>query len=232
MFVKNLALVLATVLVTGCGANAAMQGQEQQDQRSDDDSADATGTRKKKKVATKDQGERANASELDCSGIPMHGDHETCDEDDVKVAEGTDLPEAGHDDVEPKDDATDSEPTDGELPDDGTTPTEEPAKPEEPVKDPNIVEFRIAAGTGRNPLNTPDTFVSAKVGQTLRFYNDDTITHRFHTGGIPCPHGPNFAPGTSYDCVLTREIDTVARPGALYEHISGPTALFYLKVTK
>ncbi len=233
---KNLTLALSALLLTACGANAAMQGQENQDERSaeqTEQSGDATP--KKKKKAAKAEDANASQDDLDCSGIALHEGHETCDADDVKVADGNDLP--GASDAE----GTEGGDTTGDKPADDTgtpdTPTEDPAKPDEPkkpdepVKDPNIVEFHITAGTGTKPLNTSGTFVEAKVGQTLRFFNDDTITHRFHTGGTPCPHGANFAPGTTYDCVLTKAIDTVAAPGALYEHISGPTALFYLKVT-
>ncbi len=230
MTLKHLTFALSALLVTACGANTAMQGDQAQDERSQDQGSaqsDDAAPKKKKKPAAKAETENANENEaLDCSGIVLHEGHETCDADDVKAADGTELPDTKENEGGGEDPA--------DVPDDETAEdpkTEEPAKPAEPVKDPNVVEFRIAAGTGTKPLNTPATFVQAKVGQTLRFINDDTVTHRFHTGGTPCPHGSNFAPGATYDCVLTKTIDTVANPGALYEHISGPTALFYLKVT-
>lgn len=233
MTLKNLALAVSTLFVTACGANAAMQGNQAQDDRSSEDGtaqSDDAAPKKKKAAAKAEKANGSETDELDCSGIPLHEGHETCDGDDVKVADGTDLPDAKETSGTSEDEASTDPGEPGDEPAEQPTPAE-PGKPAEPVKDPNVVEFRIAAGTGTKPLNTPATFVQAKVGQTLRFINDDSVTHRFHTGGTPCPHGSNFAPGATYDCVLTKAIDTVANPGALYEHISGPTALFYLKVT-
>jgi plastocyanin len=95
--------------------------------------------------------------------------------------------------------------------------------------DPAMIEFHIAAGTGENAWNTPATTVEAQIGQTIRFYNDDTIVHRLHTPGVPCPHGPDFQPGTTFDCVISSPY-TVAADGPLYDHNVGPSARFYLEV--
>lgn len=241
MLAKHLALALSALLVTACGVPAAQSTDKQDDRSSSGLSDDATGKKKKKKAADGEQQngqqtasdeEHAMQEDLDCSGIMLHEGHDTCDQDDVDAADNP----SGASEQPAEEGAADGDTPaeEGETPDQGEQPAEpKPAepKPEEPAKDPNVVEFRIKAGTGTNPLNTPETFVAVKVGQTLRLINDDTVRHRLHTGGAPCPHGQNFEPGASYDCVVTKTIDTVANPGAVYEHISGPTALFYLKAT-
>lgn len=48
--------------------------------------------------------------------------------------------------------------------------------------DPNVVVFRIPAGTGRGAWNTPDKPIVARVGQTLEVHNDDSIQHWIHAG--------------------------------------------------
>jgi outer membrane biosynthesis protein TonB len=192
--------------------------------------------------------------DLDCSGIVLHGEHESCDHEDVSerdlektppLAPKADAPTQPSDasivtKPAPTPEATPvgnapqpapaptpaSNPTPAPAPTPAPTPT--PA-PQTPPKDPNIVEFRIKAGTGTQPWNTAETMVTVKVGQTLRLINDDTVNHRLHTGGAPCPHGTNFAPGQSFDCAVTRAIDPAATPGRTYDHIAGEDALFFLK---
>lgn len=95
-----------------------------------------------------------------------------------------------------------------------------------------IVEFHIKAGTGSQPWNTAATMLTAKVGQTIRLVNDDTIAHYLHTGGAPCPHGTAaFKPGATYDCVAAKAIDPAAtKTPATYDHTAGPTSSFFLKV--
>ncbi len=238
MLAKTLAVSLSTLLFAACGT-ANLQNKDAQDNRtgaSGDSSsspglsADATAKKKTVPETSAASAQTADDSTLDCSGIPLHEGHDTCDKDDEAVADGTDVKSTKGDDT------TKSEDT--KPVDDGTAaakpdqPAAEPVKPADPPatpKDPNIVEFHIKAGTGTAPLNTAADAVNVKVGQTLRLINDDTITHRLHTGGAPCPHGSNFAPGATYDCVITKAIDTVAKPGATYDHISGTTALFYIK---
>lgn len=79
-----------------------------------------------------------------------------------------------------------------------------------------IVELRIANGTGTGAWNTEATPVVAKVGQTIRIFNDDSRVHQMHTNGAPCPHGSPIQPGKSGDCVVTKAF---AGP-SLYDHIT------------
>lgn len=96
------------------------------------------------------------------------------------------------------------------------------------VPDPSVVIFHIPAGTGGNPWNTYDNPIVVKVGQTLRFINDDSIVHFLHTDGAPCPHGTNeFGPGESYDCVISKPHDASADD--LYDHDQGPDAQVYIQ---
>ena len=165
------------------------------------------------KAAPKEQSKDAS---VDCDGVKVHAGHPLCDADDVKVANG---------DVEvPPPVVVDAPKPAAPAP----APLPAPA-PTQPPKDPNIVEFHIKAGTGNQPWNAADTMVTVKVGQTLRIVNDDTVTHRLHTGGAPCPHGTNFGPGQSYDCVAKSALDPAATPGRTYDHIVGNSALFFLK---
>jgi hypothetical protein len=160
--------------------------------------------------------------EVDCDGVKVHVGHPSCDKDDVQVSNG---------DVEtPNPVIVQNPPSPPAPPASLPAPTPAPAPaPNTPPQDPNVVVFRIKAGTGNQPWNTADTMVTVKVGQTLRIVNDDTVTHRLHTGGAPCPHGTNFGPGASYDCVATRALDPAATPGRTYDHIVGDTALFFVK---
>lgn len=87
------------------------------------------------------------------------------------------------------------------------------------------VLFQIAPGTGNGVWNAPAAKIEVYVGQTLTFQNSDTITHRLHTGGKPCPHGPAVPPGATYDCVIISAY-TQAANGAVYEHTVGPAAAF------
>ena len=154
-----------------------------------------------------------------CPGVALHGDHTSCDADDRQAA---DEQQAARDAITPA-------PGTGS---DVVAPTPTPAPAPDvvvPTQDPNIVEFHIKAGTGKSPWNTAAETVIVKVGQTLRLINDDSVTHRLHTGGSPCPHGDNFAPGKTYDCVVTKTIDPAKTPGATYDHIAGPKATFFLK---
>lgn len=155
---------------------------------------------------------------VDCDGVKVHAGHPSCDADDVTVSNG---------DVEAPKPVIVENPK-PPVPPPAPAPAPAPA-PTTPPQDPNIVEFRIKAGTGNQPWNTADSMVTVKVGQTLRIVNDDTVTHRLHTGGAPCPHGTNFAPGASFDCVATRALDPAATPGRTYDHIVGNSAVFFLK---
>ena len=104
-----------------------------------------------------------------------------------------------------------------------------PLTPPSPATDPKIVEFHIKAGTGAAAWNLQAATVTAKVGQTVRIFNDDAVVHRLHTNGAPCPHGPNIPVGTSFDCVISKAFDPGTSP--LYDHIAGTTAEFWLKTS-
>lgn len=92
-----------------------------------------------------------------------------------------------------------------------------------------IVEFRIAPGTGDRSWNSLEEPIRVRVGQVLRFINEDSIPHRLHTtNGAPCPHGKReFAPGESYDCVVEQPHDAAA--GDMYDHNAGPEAQVYVQ---
>ena len=95
----------------------------------------------------------------------------------------------------------------------------------------SLVEFHIRKGTGEGAWNTPQTLLDLKVGQTLRIINDDTVPHRLHTFGRPCPHQPEDSqPGEFYDCGLADSVDP--RVEVLYDHNFGERARFYLRVTR
>jgi hypothetical protein len=163
-----------------------------------------------------------------CAGVPVHGEpgHGRCDSDDMAVANGDDDQSGAKktaDDAKPQSDDTTAEPA--------TKPEEPAEKPAEPPKDPNIVEFRIAAGTGNGAWNTKAETVMAKVGQTVRIINDDSVTHRLHTNGAPCPHGPNIPAGTSFDCKVTRALDP-GNAAPTYDHIVGSSAMFWVKAVQ
>lgn len=224
---RILALAVAFT-VSACGATQMQStdsfdsGQAEQPQGSD-----ATKAKAKPKAAPEQQaGSQADA--VECGGVAVHGEvgAEACDSDDVAVADNK-VPTVEQPAEEP---AKEEPKKEDPKPEEPAKKPDEPAKPDTTQpKDPNIVEFRIKAGTAKQPWNTAATMVEVKVGQTLRIFNDDTVTHRLHTGGAPCPHGANFAPGASYDCVVTKALDPAKTAGATYDHIAGPTALFYLK---
>jgi hypothetical protein len=98
----------------------------------------------------------------------------------------------------------------------------------------NIVEFRIAAGTGAGEWNTKANPVVVKAGQTIRIINDDNTQHVLHTNGEPCPHGPVGNPikkGKFYDC----KIPAGTPSGSLFltwDHFLGSpnNARFWIKV--
>lgn len=102
--------------------------------------------------------------------------------------------------------------------------------PPAPPPGPSTVVFRIAPGTGARSWNEGSTMVLAKVGDTLRIFNDDAIAHEPHTEGRPFPHpaSPIF-PGASADYLLQSPYDPNA-DGPLYDHTQGPSAQFWLRV--
>lgn len=104
------------------------------------------------------------------------------------------------------------------------------AHAEQSQSDRVIVNFTIPAGTGIKPWNTFDNPIRAKVGQTIRFLNNDSISHFLHTGGSPCPHGSHsFKTGETYDCVVTSVHKSSDED--LYDHDSGPDSQVYIETT-
>jgi negative regulator of replication initiation len=96
----------------------------------------------------------------------------------------------------------------------------------------NIVEFHIKHGTGNQPWNTAEEIITAKVGNILRIVNDDTVSHRPHTSGVPFPHpGSDILPGEHADYLLHAPFPS--SPGAieaLYDHTFGEAAQFWIRV--
>src|SRR4051812_48707754 len=91
----------------------------------------------------------------------------------------------------------------------------------------DVVEFRIAAGTGDKPWNKSETPIVVKVGQTLRLVNDDSVAHQLHTLGSPCPHGDRtFNHGETYDCVISSPHPSTNND--LYDHNFGRKAQVYI----
>ncbi len=94
-----------------------------------------------------------------------------------------------------------------------------------------LIDFHIPLGTGSGPWNTPQTAVEARIGDTVRIINDDTVEHLMHTFGRPCPHQPNPSKtGDAYECEITTAADP--RIDTLYDHNFGIKARFYLRATK
>ncbi len=91
-----------------------------------------------------------------------------------------------------------------------------------------VIEFRIANGTDKNPWNTANSPIQARQGDVIRFYNDDMTVHRLHTNGAPCPHGPDIAAGGSWDCIVSQPYSSSAS-GALYDHYVGPEAQVWIE---
>ena len=109
-------------------------------------------------------------------------------------------------------------------------PPHGPPSPAPPTPSPSIVTFHIASGTGRGPWNDGSGRVIAKVGDTLRIINDDSVAHRLHTSGRPFPHpDADIFPGATADFVLQTPFDPSA-DGPLVDHDQGPQALFFLEV--
>ncbi|GAB4003699.1 IPT/TIG domain-containing protein [Nocardioides ultimimeridianus] len=95
-----------------------------------------------------------------------------------------------------------------------------------------IVDFHILAGTGSGPWNSPSDPVRAYVGETIRFFNDDTIPHRLHSPGVPGPHwASDLAPGGTWNWLVTTECTCTTDPPQLYDHNQGLTAGFYIIVS-
>jgi hypothetical protein len=225
-----LLLTLTFALVSAACGNPATETSTANQRAANPNSNDAT----RRPAAETTPDDTANGGTVDdtasddCAGVQRHEGQDTCDDDDRKVANGTDL------DPDQTDNA--KKPDDTKKPDEPAKPAPTPAPTATPAPtpggDPNVVIFRIKAGTGTSSWNTAAEMVNVKVGQTLRLVNDDTVTHRLHTNGAPCPHGSNFAPGASFDCKVTKEFDSAKTPAGMYDHIAGNTAVFNVKASK
>lgn len=230
IILSSASLVLAAGL-TACGLPSQAQfgaNKNSADQTGveDDDGSDETesttvdgsgsGVKKKAPPKLKSKLEPETPDNPNCPGVAKHEGSDTCDEDDRDVANGN-VPTAQQPAEKPAEKPAE------------TPPAQTPATPA-PAGDPNIVLFKIKAGTGTSPWNTQAEMMTAKVGQTIRIVNEDTVTHRLHTGGAPCPHGANFAPGATYDCVVTKVVDPGTKPPT-YDHIAGNNAFFWVKTT-
>ena len=111
-----------------------------------------------------------------------------------------------------------------------TTATPVPTAPStteaaEPVQ---VVEFRIAPGTGSNPWNSFDNPVRVRVGQILRVHNDDSRAHTIHAGGSPFKHGPRIDPGGFRDHPVLRPHQPVDGSPQVYDHNVGRGAPFWV----
>ena len=77
-----------------------------------------------------------------------------------------------------------------------------------------------------------NTVIEAKIGQTIRIYNDDTQNHRLHTSGAPCPHQPNNTPpGGFFDCVVSQAIEPNFDNSRTYNHNVNESAAVYIRAT-
>jgi plastocyanin len=82
-----------------------------------------------------------------------------------------------------------------------------------------VIEFHIKAGTGAASWNSSDELVTARIGDTVRIINDDSVVHALHTDDdVPCAHGSDMQPGGGhYDCVIENAYDPSV-DGALIDH--------------
>ncbi len=95
----------------------------------------------------------------------------------------------------------------------------------------DMIDFHIANGTVEKAWNSAQTPIKAKIGDTIHMINDDSVVHRLHTYGAPCDHGPDFAPGATWDCVVTGAYSSTT-DGALYDHNYGESAEVWFEVTE
>ncbi len=94
----------------------------------------------------------------------------------------------------------------------------------------HTLDFHIEKGTVEKPWNSVTTPIRARVGDTIRFFNDDSVVHRLHTYGAPCEHGPDFDPGSTFDCIVTSGYSS-STDGPLYDHNYGESAEVWFEVT-
>ena len=92
-----------------------------------------------------------------------------------------------------------------------------------------VIEFHIKSGTGSGSWNKQEESIKAKLGDTIRFYNDDTVGHQLHTNGAPCNHGPYMPSAGSSDCKV-KEGYSSRSEGPLYDHGYGKNAQVWIEV--
>jgi len=100
---------------------------------------------------------------------------------------------------------------------------------QEPATPPGVsndVAFTIPAGTGNRSWNTANNPIRARIGQRIVITNADSVAHRMHTGGSPCPHGANILPGRTGVCVVNSAFN-----GSVYDHNNGTSARIYIVTT-
>jgi len=100
----------------------------------------------------------------------------------------------------------------------------------DPDGQPGVVEFHIPRGVAAGPWNTREQMIQARVGDTLRLVNDDTVPRRLHTSGSPFPHpDADIMPGQAEDLVLLTPFDPgINQP--LHDHVHGLAAQFWITV--
>lgn len=111
------------------------------------------------------------------------------------------------------------------------SPSPSPSGDSGPVVDPNLVVYEIQPGTASQAWGTASNPITAKVGQTLRVVNKDSVVHRIHTGGKPFNHTNNIAAGASADFKLVQAITTKAVGPETYEHNYGTNSPIFFNIT-
>lgn len=94
------------------------------------------------------------------------------------------------------------------------------------ASDPNVVVFRIKAGTGSGPWNTANDPIRVRVGQTLTIQNDDSTQHWVHTNLGPFFHPfSGIAPGASESYQINN-----ANSAGVHDHLTN--APIYMEVSQ
>lgn len=93
----------------------------------------------------------------------------------------------------------------------------------------DVVDFHIKAGTAGSSWNTADESIKAKLGDVIRFHNDDSVSHQLHTNGAPCDHGPSMSPAGQWDCKVEEKF-SARNEGPLYDHGYGPRSQVWIEI--
>ncbi|MBX9765677.1 MAG: cytochrome c, partial [Bdellovibrionales bacterium] len=93
---------------------------------------------------------------------------------------------------------------------------------------PDLVIFRIVAGTGAGPWNRPENEVELFVGQTLRLINEDQMLHQLKTPSLPCESASTPMENEDFfDCKI-QSAYSGAQQGETYDALYGPSARFFM----